>query len=194
MLNRVLLSACLTLGVAAPAITVSQTTFAADAERSKNAGELDRLVEELQKHLQKPNYKAANEDFEKLLKLKHVAVPAKAFFWGAQAAINLGHIGDTIARYEQAKKAGHTGDNIDTLVSDLKTRYGQVDIKKQKKGERALKAVVNPFAPDENRAIEFASTTVADHGKFEGWLPVGEYLLGEQKFTVVSGKTVKVKR
>jgi len=182
------LSLCLVLGVAAPTVTFS-TVASADA---KDDAEVVRLTAEMKKHLSKNQYGGADADYVAILKLKHVTIPADVHFLGGQAARGAYRVGDAFERFTKGSKGG-SADATKELEA-LKTRFGQIDIDKQKKENRKLTITELPFDPLERATFDAVKAIVEDKGKYEGWLPVGEYTLGSKTFTIKGGAaTVKVK-
>jgi hypothetical protein len=188
LINRIALCVALSVGIAGPSVTYSTMSAAADA----NEAELVRLTAELKKHLSKNQNKGANDAYEAILKLKKVTVPADVHYMGGLASRALGDLIAAMTRFEKAAAGGLA--EAKEEVAAIKSRFGQVEIAKQKKENRELTIDEPPFDPIARGAVDFAKAAVADKGKFEGWLPVGSYKLGSKSFTVTANaKTLKVK-
>ncbi|MBM4357274.1 MAG: hypothetical protein FJ096_04115 [Deltaproteobacteria bacterium] len=188
LINRLTLCVALSVGIAGPSITHSTVSAAADA----NEAELVRLTAELKKHLSKNQNKGANDAYEAILKLKKVTVPADLHYMGGLASRALGDLIAAMARFEKASAGGHAAAKEE--VASIQSRFGQVEIAKQKKENRTLTIDEAPFDPIARAAVDTAAAAVADTGKFEGWLPVGSYKLGSKAFTVTANaKMLKVK-
>ncbi|MEP6934135.1 MAG: hypothetical protein ABI988_09370 [Nitrospirota bacterium] len=82
---------------------------------------------------------------------------------------------------------------IDSL-DEIEKAYGAVDIaprskstSKKQRAQLELLPVVRPVAPDQRRSIEFAAQVIKDTREFSRLLPVGDYTLADQSFTVIGG-------
>lgn len=155
------------------------------AASAQNSAEAQRLRDEMEKLAKKNAWPGVERTYQKLIALKGITPTGDDHYHGAQAARATGDVAAVLDRLKKAKAAGHA--NVADWIGDIERNYGQVQIKKQKKSNRELKPAAMPFAPDQRSAIEFAAARIAKKGKFEGWLPKGDYTLGDQKFTVKPG-------
>jgi hypothetical protein len=83
-------------------------------------------------------------------------------------------------------------------LASVEAAFGPVDIKvRSKKGNEmsAARLVFTGMSPDPNvlKSIQHAQAVLDRDGAFSGMLPFGDYTLGEESFTVVAGKTTKVR-
>lgn len=161
--------------------------------------EYTRLTEEMKKLSARnawPAVEATFDSLEELQKKKKVGLSVKDLKRGAEAARGLGNIKEAFERISAA--ANQATDDKEALdwVEEVKNNYGSVSITIENKADwTSLTAVNPPFEPDKRAAIAYIQAQLAEKGKFEGYIPVGEYTIGGEKFAVDSlnyGKTLKV--
>lgn len=77
---------------------------------------------------------------------------------------------------------------LKSLRTDLETRFGYVHVVVYPPAKApAFARDSMPFATDESKAIEWASTRLGETQAFLGLLPGGRYTLGDQTFDVAPG-------
>lgn len=155
-------------------------------KQAQRQAEAHRLQEEMSKLAQRNAWSGVDRSYRKLMKLKKVKIKPEAHTLGAQAARNEGDVSAYMKRLQRAGAAGK-----DELAA-AKRAYGRVVIKRQRK--RELKPATAPFDPTHRKVIEKAAARIKKKGRYKGWLPVGRYTIGPNRFEVKAGKVVKVKK
>ncbi|TNE87436.1 MAG: hypothetical protein EP330_18395 [Deltaproteobacteria bacterium] len=102
-------------------------------------------------------------------------------FLGAQSSKALGDVAAARQRLLLANSAKESQDVMDWLFA-IDSNYGEVRLKVAKGGGAELKPAEQPFAADQRAAIEFAAARLAETGTYNGYLPSGQYTLGDQSF------------
>lgn len=164
------------------AVYLDQPAQAKTSASSKEA-EGHRLYEEMRKLAQRNAWSGVDRAYQSLIKLKLPSYSPDAHMLGAQASRTAGDIAEALERY---KKAGSQGQSE---VQAIFGSFGLVKITKGKK--KTLARSTSPFAADQRSAITFAQDNLKDKGKFNGWLPEGDYTLGAASFTVQSGQSLQ---
>lgn len=154
-----------------------------------------RLSAEMQKLATRETWEGVEGLYVQLLSLEKngQALTAAEHLLGAQSARALGDVAGTRERLEMAISRGADG-QIQDWVSEIDRNYGWVSLQvpTRQRDDHALSARQAPFQSDWRFAIDFAHRAIADSGVFVGYLPAGEYLLGETAFTVVAGETMEL--
>ena len=80
-------------------------------------------------------------------------------------------------------------DKIRQWHDSIDATYAPITIKVSKKLETVpeLTIAMMPFLPDQQLALAFAQQMIQDNRKFEGYLPFGDYTMGETSFSVSQG-------
>ncbi|MBT3220781.1 MAG: hypothetical protein HN348_16985, partial [Proteobacteria bacterium] len=73
----------------------------------------------------------------------------------------------------------------------LEARYGRVSIAVGDGRVPALVRFQMPFTREERKSIEYGRETLAKEQQFEGFLPVGRYMVDGQFFDVVPGNNIQ---
>ena len=73
----------------------------------------------------------------------------------------------------------------------IESRYGLVRLEVQQGRIPALVRFDWPFARDERTAIEKSRTTLANDKLYEGFLPIGKYMIDGKFFEVASGLEIQ---
>lgn len=172
------------LALGAPALLGHADALAGSCSATES-GEMTRLRAELSKLAAKNAHAGVIRTFEQMLdsnKKDKCELKPEDYKVAGGSARSTGDIARAIA---WLNSGGASAD-----VADLKSRFGQVEIK-EKAGDLAKDGGV-PFAPDERAALDAATSTVKSSGKFTGYLPVGKYTLGTKTFEVKSSGVTKV--
>lgn len=110
---------------------------------------------------------------------------------GAQSARTLGKMWETYQRFSAAA-ALDPRPEIAEALQGFDQSYGRVRIQGDARRRPELHREAMPFAPDQRKAIEWAQEVLAGTGSFEGMLPLGDYEVGGQPFTVAPGSEWQV--
>jgi hypothetical protein len=178
---RVLLLANVLLGVGASvACLVPDAALAQD----KQAERL-RLEEEMKKLAQRNAWTGVERNYEALLALG-IDLPFDDHAVGAQAARSLGKTLEVYERLQRARKIKETPEIVQEMEA-IDSSYGRVDLKGSERFLPQVTPAVMPFAPDQRKSIEWATQVMTNTGSFRGMLPLGDYKIVCQAFSVVSG-------
>lgn len=150
-----------------------------------NQAEYHRLSSEAEKLAQRNAWAGVERAYEAM-----VATGCELDFddhhVGAQSARTLGKIWEMYERFSAAAALDPRPEIADTLKG-FDANYGRVRIQGDARRRPELHRPAMPFAPDQRKAIEWAQEVLAGTGSFEGMLPLGDYEVGGQPFTVVAG-------
>lgn len=151
---------------------------------AKDAAALRQLHDELSKLSAKNSHSGVLRTFREMqaIERRACAIEANDYKLAGLAARSTGDIANAIAWLD---KAGATAD-----TTDLRARFGQVEIK-EKKSDLAKDGGV-PFPPDESATLAAAVAAVKGSGKYVGYLPIGTYKVGSKSFEVKAGVLTKV--
>lgn len=181
--RAMLLTIVLTTGGAVTASALAPIpAFAQD----KNAERL-RLEEEMKKLAQRNAWTGVERKYQELMDL-NVELPFDDHMLGAQAAR---YQGKTLELYNRLKRALAMKSDAQDVVDELAAiddAYGRVHLKGSERFLPQVKPAVMPFAPDQQKSIARASEVMSNTGSFEGMLPLGDYTVACQQFTVVRGE------
>lgn len=165
-------SAPLALGTAS--LVIATAPVAALAQ-DPNMAEKLRLEEEMKKLAGKNAWTGVERNYEALEALK-MPLSFDDYFLGAQAARYLGKTFEQYSRLEKAKKLDAKPEITQELEA-LDGSYVRVELQGYEKRLVFVKPMVMPFAPDQRKSIEWASTVTSNTGSFRGMLPPGEYVV-----------------
>ncbi|MDG1481945.1 MAG: hypothetical protein P8R54_20305 [Myxococcota bacterium] len=156
--------------------------------------EQERLQKELQTLISREAWDGVERIYQQLIELESsgVMVTYAEHMLGAQAAQQRGDVVATRVRLEAALAQWST-DLARNWLADINTNFGQVTITPLR-GRAAVAISVDdmPFEQERRLAIDFAQQQLDSEQSFEGYLPTGRYRIGEQSFTVVSGRRALV--
>lgn len=144
-----------------------------------------RLSDEAKKLAQRNAWAGVERGYEALLATK-CELAFDDHFLGSQAAKFLGKTFEVYERLGAARLIDQRSEIVEEMESILGT-YGMIEIKGDPRFRPELSREAMPFAPDQRKSIEYAIEVVANTGSFKGMLPRGEYVVGEQTFTVEPG-------
>lgn len=156
-----------------------------EAEAQDKTAERLRLEEEMKKLAQRNAWSGVERKYGELTAL-NVELPFDDHQLGAQAAR---YLGKTLEQYERLMKARKlkSTPEIEQELQALDGAYGRVELKGSERFLPQIVPAVMPFAPDQRKSIEWATTVITNTGSFKGMLPRGEYKVACQDFTVVVG-------
>lgn len=152
--------------VAAPTVALAQDASVAEKLR---------LEEEMKKLAGKNAWTGVERNYEALEALK-LPLSFDDYFLGAQAARYLGKTYEQYSRLELAKKLDSRPEILQEIEA-IDSSYVRVELQGFEKRLVYVKPMVMPFAPDQRKSIEWASTVTSNTGSFRGMLPPGEYVV-----------------
>jgi hypothetical protein len=175
----VLLPLALVLGTAGRI----QTVVAGQLEAAEHV----RLTEEMRRLSARNTWKGVEAAYQALIELerKGETLTYEDHFLGAQAARGLGDINATYGRLHLAAHLDEQTEVVEWLA-DIDANYGPVELSARSKEPVRLEAATMPFAPDKRAAIAAAAAAMQATRTYSGLLPVGDYTLGEKRFTVTT--------
>jgi hypothetical protein len=148
-------------------------------------GERIRLVDEIESLVKRNAWAGVERKYEELMKARCEVEP-DTHNAGAKSAEFLGK---TYEMYERLQQA--TGTDEDELVQQniagIEKNYGKVEIRGSARKRAALVRPQMPFPPDQVKSIKYAQKVMEGTGSFRGMLPVGDYQVADQAFTVKAG-------
>jgi hypothetical protein len=145
-----------------------------------------RLEEEMKKLAQRNAWSGVERKYGELMELD-IPLPQDDHLLGAQSARYLGKTYEQYLRLERAADIEETED-IRQELDAIDAAYGRVDLKGSERFLPQIVPEVMPFAPDQQKSIEWASTVMSETGSFKGMLPAGKYTVACQEFDVVAGE------
>jgi len=182
------------------------------------SAEVVRLTEEMTKLAQRNAWTGVERVYKALESLgdeafnlipKELTSAAAIHQLGALASSILGETQLSQTRLLRAKRSLEATSPIDDAalrqiidsLDAIEKAYGAVTIaprsgstSKKERKQLQLIPVAQPFAPDQRRSIEAAAKAIQEKGSFDGLLPVGNYTLADQSFTVNAGTELTGKR
>lgn len=178
------LLACTLLGGPSPA-------FAGEVEHAEHV----QLYEEMRRLAARNAWNGVEDNYLQLLELEKKGEPMtfEDHRLGAEAARALGNMTACYKRLGRAAELKST-DEVQAFIREIEQNFGTVTITIHPRydGPRQLVAVVPPFAPEQRANIVFVNGRIANVDTYEGLLPIGEYTVGDQKFTVVARQSVPI--
>lgn len=149
-------------------------------------GEVRRLENKMELHAPEQRWDPVESAYKEILELG--GEPSrKAHLQAAQAARFRGDMLQFSLRLRRAADIENDPE-LTEEIRRLDQEYGRVVVRIV--GEAVLPPLsteVSTFNPDPRRAIEYAREQLIAERAFRGLLPIGEYTLGPQTFTVVPG-------
>lgn len=162
------------------------SAIAQEADDAARA-EQTRLQDEIQRFAEREAWDGVERTYTALLALeaRGLAVTYAEHVLAAQAAQARGDVGALRERLARAVDSWDTPFARDWLGT-LNAGYGQVTVEVAPRFKEilVLRPAEPPFAVDARFAIEFAQDNLEERRAFDGWLPIGEYTLGAERFTV----------
>ncbi len=152
-----------------------------------------RLSTELRKEVEVSAWAAADDRYRKLAAVPGVDLSFDDHWRGYVAAEALG---DANAQYQRLTAAARLQPTDDVFMAQarLMAWYGPVELMVARKADPrpVLTMVEVPMDPAQRRVFEAAAQAIAEDGRYQGLLPLGQYHLGEVAFDVV-GESVPVR-
>lgn len=160
--------------------------------------EAQRLLEEIEDQVAQGRWQAADDHFERLQALPGLELGYDALWQGYQVSLALG---DANAQHQRLAAAARVQRTQQVLAAQarLLAWYGQVELSLEKKLDPRppLTMVEVPMDPDQRRVYEAAAMSLAETGRYQGLLPLGQYQVGQTDFEILGELepvVVKVKR
>jgi hypothetical protein len=172
------------------AIARSASADPAAAGAGAEAGEYNRLSEEIERLASKNAWAGVERTF---LQLLGTGVEPSFDDWirGADAARAQGDLASAHARLVAANALREDRTVLESLW-DIDSRYGRVSLSCDPDSYILLEPERTAMDPDLLRSIEFASARIHDGCRFEGFLPVGTYRLLDEVIEVEPRSPVTV--
>jgi len=149
-----------------------------EAEYRRLSGEQTRLA-------QRSAWSGVERAYERLERTR-CALSVDQHQLAAEAARGLGKTWEQYARLERALAVSDDA-AIRSQLDAIAQSFGRVSVRGDPRRPPELVREVLPFAPDQQRSIEWARTVLAETGRFDGLLPVGEYVVGGEPLEVEAG-------
>ena len=164
------------LGLSAPAVAQEARVSPRDAQAAALRAEIVELAA-------RDAWRGVEANYETLLDIapRGVRLQSGDHRLAARAALSRGNVELAIRRLALAQEVG-VDPEADALRSDLEARFAPVTL--DAPDLPALNALQRPSAGDAQKAVEFARARVGETGAFAGWLPMGDYQMGETGFVV----------
>jgi hypothetical protein len=171
-----------------PLMVFVQVASAASVEEEQ--AEMARILEDMKQFREKANWTAVEKRYQQLLNFSKAEPTLEMYLLGAEASRNLGDVTAMKTRLTKALAIEET-DKIRQWHDSIAATYAPVTIKLSKKLETVpeLTIAMMPFLPDQQLALVFAQQMIQDNRKFKGYLPFGDYTMGETSFSVSQGDT-----
>ncbi len=154
------------------------------------AAEHQRLSDELQRLVERQVWAGSEHRFRACEALG-VPLTFRDLLNGAYAARGLGDARSAYERLRRAAALEASREVVDWLW-DLDTGYGKVVLTTSPPRGVELRVDAIPFAPDRRAAVEYATARLGEEGRFEGLLPLGNYVLGDIPFQVVPEVAIQI--
>lgn len=153
-----------------------------------DTGERLRLSDEIKRLQQKNVFPGVERKFNELEDIGcYEELTPEILMAGGRAARELGKTFEMFSRFSDANAKEENGEATENMQGILNT-YGRVDIKGSARKRAALVREQMPFPPDQRKSIAYAQSVMEGRGSFRGMLPVGEYQVADQTFTVEAGQ------
>jgi len=172
----------LVLWMAVPAVAQDQPDEAAVAEYRRLAGEMRNLAN-------RGAWSGVERAYVQALLTGH-QLAFDDYLRAAHAARVRGDVGAARTRLLGAKGVQASRDVIDWLWS-IDSSHGRVMIDAWPGA--VLTPTVASFLPDHKQAGEFAQTELRTEGKFEGLLPLGDYVLAGHEMSVTVHRVITLR-
>ncbi|MFA6529180.1 MAG: hypothetical protein WCT46_06625 [Candidatus Gracilibacteria bacterium] len=153
-----------------------------------------RLSDEMRTLARRNAWKGVEAKWDEMSGLAGVDVTYNDCMLAAQSARALGYPGETLSRLKMADSIQPGQQEVADWIADIEGKYGMVLLAADSKikGVIELQCLKPPFAPDQRLAIETAQTAIREGRSFRGMLPQGEYVFGDNAFSIEPGGVMKV--
>jgi hypothetical protein len=169
-------------------------SFAQDIEPAIVA-EVARLQSEMQRLASRETWGGVEGLYHRLLDLESegVELTYAEHMLGAQAARALGNVAATRSRLLRALALWETS-LARNWLTEIDQRYGTVSVRVPNRQRESYTLAISqmPFQSDQRFAVDFARDTILEDAVFEGYIPIGQYTLGEIEFTVTADQPVEL--
>lgn len=169
-------------------------SFAQDIEPAIVA-EVARLQSEMQRLASRETWSGVEGLYHRLLALesKGIELTYAEHMLGAQAARALGNVAATRTRLLRALALWETS-LARNWLTEIDQRYGTVSVRVPNRQRESYTLAISqmPFQSDQRFAIDFARDAILEDAFFEGYIPIGQYTLGEVGFTVTADQPVEL--
>ena len=167
-------------------VLISSVAFAesADAEQA----EMERILEDMKQFREQANWVIVDKKYAQLLEFSKGEPTYEMHVLGAEAASNLGDVSAVRNRLEKALEIEEVAKTRQWYTS-IEQSFSPVTIKVSKKLETTpeLQIAMMPFFPEQQLAFTYAQEQLKKKGKFDGYLPFGDYTIGESTFNLTQG-------
>ncbi len=148
-----------------------------------NAEEYERKRDEVASLANRGLYAAAEGKFVEVSSNDDYETDAELYLIGARVARATGNVGKLRNRLTIALEKNEDAHTA-TWLKQVDDEYGPVDVSSKAKELRDLVPSPPPFNPDYAAAISYAKDELLLSGEFEGYLPVGTYLIAGHELNV----------
>lgn len=169
-------------------VLVGSVAYADSAEAEQ--AEMARILEDMKQFRESSNWVAVEKRYQQLSDFSKAEPTVEMYLLGAEASRNLGDVSEMKVRLTRALSIEET-DRIRQWHDSIDATYAPVTIKVSKKFETVpeLTIAMMPFLPDQQLALAFATQTIQEKRKFQGYVPFGDYTIAGSTFTVSQGDT-----
>ncbi|MEN0067917.1 MAG: hypothetical protein AAGA48_37655 [Myxococcota bacterium] len=171
-------------------VVIAAIALASPAAWACDEAEYQRLSEEQTRLAQRNAWSGVERAYQRLLKTR-CELRVDQHQLGAESARVLGKTFDQLERLQLALELEDDPEARAQLES-IEAAFGRVKIKGDPRRPPTLLRDVLPFAPDQQKSIEWARTLLAETGSFDGMLPAGEYVVGGELLLVEAGQPVEL--
>jgi hypothetical protein len=147
----------------------------------------DELRAELERLARRNAWGGVEETYRRLVALGPTAAGQAEHMLGFRAAEQLGLTTDARERLAAAQ-AVQPSDEAEEALNRIERTFAPVYLRGSWRRRPLLVRERLPFAPDQRASIEHAKSVVEETGSFRGWLPEGQYLVGDQLIELVAGQ------
>jgi hypothetical protein len=187
-----LLKTLMILGI----VTVGFPPYTAFAKSVETQAEMVRLQGDIGRLTQRNAWKGVERAYQAMLELG-AELRVEDHLAGEQAARLRGDITAAYQRLKEAIGEREAGsDQTDLAIQDalvrmqsIDARYGRVSIQVQEGRIPALVRFNWPFAREERVSIELVRETLGKDKEYQGFLPIGQYMIDGDFFIVEPGIT-----
>jgi hypothetical protein len=179
------------MSIVSTIVLISSVAFADSAEAEQ--AEMERILEDMKQFREQANWTIVDKKYGQLLDFSKGDPTYDMHVLGAEAASNLGNVSEVSSRLQKALAIEEIPKTRQWLDS-INQSYSPVTIRIPKKIESSPDLLIGmmPFFPDQQLAFAFAQEQLKATGKFQGYLPFGDYSIGDSSFNLSKGGTGEV--
>jgi len=155
-------------------------SHAAPTDMDFHQAESLRLSSEIQSLARRDHWVGVEHTYEKAV-ANGLSLGLRDHLAGASAALAIGDVEAARERLMAARDIEVDREVIETLWS-IDTQFARVDLVAERDAD--LRITDMPFHPHQAHAIAFARASLAETGRFCGYLPAGDYTIDGRTFTV----------